>query len=180
MSLLSDFFISSETDVPSYDGDPTFPDHDRVQLNHITPLEAAGLLEALRGGGDSVEMISDFPLLTPQDAETWTMGIPDDFVTRLAELDESAIRSTATSFAEITVEELGWPVEDAASMVAGPPCRGRWEADVSLEQPLTETQKGEQGADGQPPLALLFSMLYLHSTSTPRSTQAPASGVAIA
>jgi hypothetical protein len=118
MSLLSDFFISSDTDVPSYDGDPSFPEHDRVQLNHITPLEAAGLLEALRGGGDSVEMISEFPLLTPQDADTWTMGVPDDFAPRLAELDESAIRSTATSFAEITVEELGWSADDAASMVA--------------------------------------------------------------
>ncbi|MCU0748172.1 MAG: hypothetical protein MUF13_01360 [Akkermansiaceae bacterium] len=79
---------------------------------------SAGLLEALRGGGDSIEMISEFPLLTPQDAEAWTMGTPEDFVTRLAELPESAVPDIATGFADITVEELGWSAEDASSMVA--------------------------------------------------------------
>ena len=118
MSLLSDFFIATENDALTYDGDPAFPASDRVQLNRITPLEAAGLLEALRGGGDSIEMISEFPLLTPQDAEAWTMGVPEDFVTRLAELPESSVLDIAGSFADITVEELGWSAEDASSMVA--------------------------------------------------------------
>lgn len=118
MSLLSDFFIATDHDAHSYDGDPAFPASDRVQLNRITPLEAAGLLEALRGGGDSIEMISEFPLLTPQDAEAWTMGTPEDFATRLAELPESAVPDIAGSFADITVEELGWSAEDASSMVA--------------------------------------------------------------
>jgi len=118
MSLLSDFFIATESDALAYDGDPDFPASDRVQLNRITPLEAAGLLEALRGGGDSIEMISEFPLLTPQDAEAWTMGVPEDFVTRLAELPESSVPEIAGSFADITIEELGWSAEDASSMVA--------------------------------------------------------------
>ena len=118
MSLLSDFFIATESDALTYDGDSSFPANDRVELRGITPLEAAGLLEALRGGGDSIEMISEFPLLTPQDAEARTMGTPEDFVTRLAELTESAVPDIATGFADITVEELGWSAEDASSMVA--------------------------------------------------------------
>ena len=118
MSLLSDFFIAAESDALTYDGDPAFPASDRVQLNRITPLEAAGLLEALRGDGDSIEMISEFPLITPQDAEAWTMGVPENFVTRLAELPESSVPDIAVSFADITVEELGWSAQDASSLVA--------------------------------------------------------------
>jgi hypothetical protein len=117
MSLLSDFFITTESDVSFYDGDPSFSGSDRVQLNRITPLEAAGLLEALRGGGDGVEMISEFPLLTPQDADAWTMGVPDDFVSRLAGLDDGSVRDVAKTFADITVEELGWSSDDAFPFV---------------------------------------------------------------
>jgi hypothetical protein len=118
MSLLSDFFIATEIDAPTYAGDPGFPAGDRVQLNGITPLEAASLLAALRGGGDSVEMISEFPLLTPQDAQALTMGVPEDFVSRLAALPESSVPEIAGRFADITAEELGWSAEEAGSMVA--------------------------------------------------------------
>ena len=117
MSLLSDFFITAESDVSFYDGDPAFPNSDRVQLKQITPLEAAGLLEALRGGGDRIEMLSEFPLLTPQDAEAWTVGVPDDFVSRLAELDDASVRDVVRKFAGITVEELGWTINDAFPFV---------------------------------------------------------------
>lgn len=118
MSLLSDFIITRGPGVPAYDGDPDFPEGDRVQLDGITPLEAGALLAALRGGGDSVELISEFPLLTPQDGEAWTMGVPEDFIGLLAELDEASIPDIAGSFAELTVEELGWSADDASPVVA--------------------------------------------------------------
>ena len=70
MSALSDFIIWSGEGLPDYDGIRKFPDADRFQLKNITPLEAAGLLEALRGTGDRLSMISEFPCLTPEQAET--------------------------------------------------------------------------------------------------------------
>lgn len=118
MSVLSDFIICSGGDVPDYDGIQEFPDDDRCRLNRITPLEAAGLLEALRGDGDRIGMLSEFPLLTPEDAETWTMGVPDDFVSSLAGLEPDGVTSIAERFSQITAEELGWSTDDAVSVVA--------------------------------------------------------------
>jgi hypothetical protein len=63
-------------------------------------------------------MISEFPLLTPEDAESWTMGVPDDFVSSLAGLDSGGVASIAERFSRITAEELGWTTEDATSVVA--------------------------------------------------------------
>jgi hypothetical protein len=115
MSVLSDFIIASGDSVPSYDGISGYPDADRCQFKRITPLEAAGLLEALRGEGDRISMLSEFPLLTPEEAEMWTMGVPEDFVIRLAELDSAGIARVAEQFSRITAEELGWSTEDSIS-----------------------------------------------------------------
>lgn len=117
MSVLSDFIISTGATVPNYDGISEFPDADRCQFKGITPLEAAGLLEALRREGDRISMLSEFPLLTPEEAEVWTMGVAEDFVTRLAELDQAGIATVAERFSQITADELGWPTGDSISML---------------------------------------------------------------
>jgi len=45
------------------------------------------------------------------------MGVPDDFVSRLAGLDNDSVRDIAKAFADITVEELGWSSDDAFPLV---------------------------------------------------------------
>ena len=87
MGILSDFFIADADTTPEYDCGPDFPNNDRCQLKYITPLEAAGILSVLRGGGDRIEMLGAFPLLTPQDAGEWIMSVPDDMVASLAEMN---------------------------------------------------------------------------------------------
>ncbi len=78
MGVLSDFFIADEASTPTYDPGPTFPADDRCQLNSITPLEAAGILSVLRGDGEQVALLSEFPLLTAEDADEWIVNVPLD------------------------------------------------------------------------------------------------------
>lgn len=117
MSQPTDFFISNEQSVPHYDGIKDYPETDVVRTHGITPLEAAGLLEALRGEGDRIEMLDEFPLLTPEEAEMWTVAVPDDFVTKLAALDENRTTAVAEKFCSITIEELNCSTEDILPLV---------------------------------------------------------------
>lgn len=108
MSILSDFFISDDPGVPTYDGGSEFPAEDRRQFRRITPLEAAGILTVLRGGGDQITILKEFPILTDEDAEAWIMRVPVDMASILASLDESQLSTVAQRCAEVTAEELGW------------------------------------------------------------------------
>lgn len=112
MGILSDFFVADKATTPTYDGGPDFDTEDRCQFKSITPLEAAGILSVLRGGGDRIEMLDDFSLLTPPDAEEWTMSVPDDMVAALAALDDSQLPNLALQCADVTVEEIGWSSDD--------------------------------------------------------------------
>lgn len=117
MSILSDFFIADESATPVYDCGSEFPAEDRCQFKYITPLEAAGILSVLRGGGDRIEMLGDFPLLTPQDAEEWTMSVPAEMTSALAVLDDLQIPDIAQQCADVTAEELGWSSEDFEGVI---------------------------------------------------------------
>lgn len=117
MGILSDFFIADANATPEYDCGPDFPSDDRCQFKYITPLEAAGILSVLRGGGDRIEMLDAFPLLTPQDAEEWTMSVPDDMVALLAEISDAQIPGIAQKCADVTAEELGWAPEDFTDVI---------------------------------------------------------------
>jgi hypothetical protein len=108
MGILSDFFVAETTTTPDYDGGPDFPAEDRCQFKSLTPLEAAGMLSVLRGGGDRIELLGAFHLLTPEDAEEWTMSIPEEMTAALATLTDSEIPDTAEKCAKMTAEELGW------------------------------------------------------------------------
>ncbi len=108
MGVLSDFFIADEGSFLKYDGGPDFPADDRCQFQSITPLEAAGMLSVLRGGGDRFEMIGEFAFLTPEDAEEWKISVPVDMVDSLARLNETRLTEVAAACSEITSEELGW------------------------------------------------------------------------
>jgi hypothetical protein len=112
MAILSDFFIAESGSVPDYHGDADFPAVDRCQFKSITPLEAAGVLSVLRGGGDAVELIGEFIVLTPEDAEEWTMSIPDDMVTTLATLAEPHLSEVAQQCSVETADEIGWSQDD--------------------------------------------------------------------
>jgi hypothetical protein len=117
MSTLSDFFIAEKGMTPEYNGAAEFPSEDRCQFKSITPLEAAGIMEVLTGK-DTFEVMDQFSLVTPQDAEEWTMNVPDEMVAALAALDASEIPEIAGRCAQITAEELGWSSEDFADVVS--------------------------------------------------------------
>jgi hypothetical protein len=117
MGILSDFFIVDASTIPNYRGGKGFDDPDKLQLKRITPLEGAQFLAVLRGQEYAVDMIREFRLVTPEDAEDWTMSVPQDFVSALANLPPSAIPIMATKFAEATREELGWSDDDFIPIV---------------------------------------------------------------
>jgi len=112
MSVLSDFFIADESSSPAYDPSSDFPAEDRCRFKSITPLEAAGILSVLRGGGDSVEMMDEFPLLAPEDAEEWIVSVPHDMPALLRELNDNELVVAARRCADATKEELGWSAND--------------------------------------------------------------------
>lgn len=117
MGMLSDFFLADKATIPEYSGMDVVPE-DRCQFKGITPLEAAGILSVLRGGGDRMEMLDDFPLLTPQEAEEWTMSVPQDMVATLAELGDSQLLEVGRQCAQVTAEELGWSAEDFQAVIS--------------------------------------------------------------
>ena len=112
MGILSDFFLADRTATPAYDGGPDFPAEDRCQFKSITSLEAAGILSVLHGSGDRIEMLHAFPLLSPEEADDWTMSVPEDMTTALAALEDSQIPLIAQQCADTTAEELGWSSDD--------------------------------------------------------------------
>jgi len=117
MGLLSDFFIADASPVPKYDGGEAFEDSDKCQFKGLTPLQGGQFLAVLSGQEYAVDMISEFKLITPEDAEDWTMSVPQDFVTALAKLQPSEIPALAGKFAEATAEELGWSPEDFVPII---------------------------------------------------------------
>lgn len=117
MGILSDFFISETDTVPKYSGSANFASEDRCQFKSITPLEAAGILEVLTGT-DRFVALDKFQLLTPQDAEDWTMNVPGEMVKALAALDDSQLPNTAERCSEITAEELGWSPVDFLRVIS--------------------------------------------------------------
>ncbi|MEZ5324634.1 MAG: hypothetical protein R3F19_06195 [Verrucomicrobiales bacterium] len=118
MSILSDFFIAECSGVPSYSGDAGFPAEDRCQLKRITPLEAAGMVAAIRGTEDPISCISEIERLTPSDAEEWIMSMPQDFIDTLASTEETAVPALAERFASVTADELGWSASEFTDVVA--------------------------------------------------------------
>lgn len=112
MGILSDFFLASRGAVPHYAGGRGLAPEDVCSGKRITPLEAGHMLAILRGGGDAVELCGAFELLTPEEADEWTMSVPDDMVDALAALDAAAITRAAEQLAVATSDELGWSPAD--------------------------------------------------------------------
>ena len=117
MGLLSDFFIADETRAPDYHAGEAFANADRCQFRNLSPLQAAQFLAVLRGQEYVVEMIREFQLVTPEDAEDWTMTVPHDMVRALAALETPRIPALASQFAVATREELGWAPDDFVPIV---------------------------------------------------------------
>jgi hypothetical protein len=117
MGLLSDFFIADETPAPDYQAGEAIDDADKCQFKNLSPLQAAQFLAVLRGQEYVVEMIREFQLLTPEEADDWTMTVPHDMVSALAALEPPAISIVASQFATATREELGWSSDDFVPIV---------------------------------------------------------------
>ena len=62
-------------------------------------------------------MVSEFTLVTPEDAEDWTMSVPQDMVDNLAAIQANQIPDVAAQFANATREELGWSPDDFIPVV---------------------------------------------------------------
>jgi hypothetical protein len=118
MGLLSDFFIADAIPVPNYDGGESIDEADKCQFKNLTPLQAAQFLAVLRDQSYVVELMNEFELVTPEDAEDWTMSVPDDMVASLAKLETANIGTIASRFADATSEELGWSPEDFVPIVS--------------------------------------------------------------
>ncbi len=119
MGILSDFFILDKDATPKYDSSKDWGSH-RCAYKSITPLEAAVILKVVRNSPDDrVKMIGEFKLLTPEDAEEWTMSVPDDMVELLASANERKINDWAAECAEITKKELNWKAADFVEVFTG-------------------------------------------------------------
>jgi hypothetical protein len=125
MGLLSDFFIADATPVPNYDGGELVDTADKCQFKNLTPLQAAQFLAVLRDQDYVVDMMNEFELVTPEDAEDWTMSVPDDMVASLARIETADISTFASRFADATSEELGWTPEDFVPIVSQLSALGR-------------------------------------------------------
>jgi hypothetical protein len=118
MGILSDFFIADASPVPKYDGGKAIDSADKCQFRRLTPLEVGRFLAVLRGQEYVVDMVGEFKLVTPEDAEDWTMTLPQDMVNALAGLQPDEIPVLAAKFADATAEELGWSADEFVPIVA--------------------------------------------------------------
>lgn len=117
MGLLSEFFIDDGATVPNYNGGEEFDDADKCEFRDLTPLQCGQFLSVLRDQEYVVEMVGEFKLITPEDAEDWTMSVPQDMVAKLSALSPDQIPDIAARFADITSEELGWAPDDFSPIV---------------------------------------------------------------
>src|SRR5688572_5145672 len=67
MGLLSDFFIADASPVPKYDGGGAFVDADKCQFKGLSPLQCGQFLAVLRGQEYTIDMVSEFKLVTPEE-----------------------------------------------------------------------------------------------------------------
>lgn len=117
MGILSDFFIAERSTVPKYDGGEKLDAADKCQFKGLSPLQGGQFLAVLRGQEYVVDMVSEFKLVTPEEAEEWTMAVPQDMVDKLAAIQNDQIAEIAAQFARATSEELGWSPEDFVPIV---------------------------------------------------------------
>lgn len=136
MGILSDFFIANPTHAPNYAGGDAFDAADKCQLKSITPLQAAQFLAVLRGREYDVDLLGEFQLITPEDAEEWTTTVPQDMLEGLARIGDGEITDIATQFAQATAEELGWSPDDFAPIVADLSTLARRAAETGKEMYL--------------------------------------------
>jgi len=109
MSSLSDFFLAEKNSTPSYNSDSQYPD--KCEFRSLSVLEVAGILAVLNDG-DAIELLDEFKLLTPEDAEEWLYAIPDEMVQLLSSIQENEIANVAEKCAIETEEEIEWEASD--------------------------------------------------------------------
>jgi hypothetical protein len=70
MGILCDFFIADGATVPNYDLGQEFDNADKCECKGLTSLECTQILAVLRRQAYSIDLINEFKLVTPEDAET--------------------------------------------------------------------------------------------------------------
>ena len=109
MSSLSDFFLAENDSFPVYNAGVEYPD--KSQFKSLSILEISGILAVLNNG-DTIELLDNFKLLTPEDAEEWTYAIPNEMVLLLSKIEENQITNVAEKCAIETKEEIEWETND--------------------------------------------------------------------
>ncbi len=115
MSILSDIYISRDTEAVKYD---TTPDifTERAQFNGMTPLELSMLWAIMRGSDWDVAMLKDFAcLLQIEDGERLIHSFPAAMVTVLGQLTSDQIRDVSAKWA--ATEELACSPSDIQPVV---------------------------------------------------------------
>lgn len=109
MSSLSDFFLAEKNSTPTYNSDSEYPD--KCEFRSLSILEVAGILAVLNDG-DAIELLDEFKLLTPEDAEEWLHAIPDEMVQLLSSILDNEIPNVAEKCSIETEEEIEWEASD--------------------------------------------------------------------
>jgi len=111
MGLLSDFFISTETDASLYDGGP-FVEEDRAQYKQITSLELSMLYAILQDCEWNVDMMDEFECIRQrEDGEEGIWHIPSTMIEKLVSCSDEHLWKVAQVWAN--TEELQWDASDA-------------------------------------------------------------------
>jgi len=119
MTLISDFFITSESSIPHYNGGEGMEAEDFCRFADISPLQAGQLLALLRSEHYTPEHNHEFRLVTPEESsnEVATMSVPQDVLMRLAKYEQFDIAGLSQRFAETTHTELGRDTRDFVPFV---------------------------------------------------------------
>jgi hypothetical protein len=101
MSLLSHLYVSSVEDAVLYDEEPDSAGEHRAEFKGLTYEDFSYLWARLRGEEHTEADSEAFELVLDQeDGERLINKFPEDFVTRLAALDEEGMRSAASMWVE--------------------------------------------------------------------------------
>lgn len=116
MSVLSEIYISRETEALKYDITPDIF-ADRAQFTGITPLEISTLWAIIRGDAWEVTMMRDFPcLLQVGGGERLVHSFPAAMVSALGQLTNDQIQDVSAKWA--ATEELACAPSDIQPVVA--------------------------------------------------------------
>ena len=116
MGVLADIYISADKEAAAYDGNPNWPESDRLQYKRITTLELSTLWAIMRHVEWEASLTNEFACLLEKDGgERLIHRLPAAMVTELAKLAPEQVGTVAPTWA--ATEEMQWPAESARDAI---------------------------------------------------------------